>query len=392
MRRFGAPVFFLTLILVLFGLASAALALPQFDRVLINNNTRIDRYSLNQQGDLAYLGWDANGVPQIFLWRQGATVQITNYSVWFSHSLIESVQLNNRGQIVWTILQTDEIGSNRNVYLYDGITVKQLNDNQGKYGYTNINPSLNNQGQVAWVGGPHIYLYSDDNVTQITSHATFVDNYPVLNDLGTIIWWRRDPEWWGTQILFYNGAGVLPLTGWDRYDWQSINNRGWMMYNHWDLANNTKNIYLVDPDTGNATKITNNEGATNFNSPPTFLNNDNQVLGAWSKAPNQFNDIYLYSLTGVTEITFDENIPGLYNLADGGWVAYTKPAGVGGNLLVYHGGERLVLYPAQYNGARPRINSRGQVAWQVGGAPDVYKMYLSTPRGSLPGVGMLLLN
>ena len=68
---------------------------------------------------------------------------------------IDSLQINNLGQIAWSQFDYDANGSdlNVNVYLYDGSTYKQLNDNPGQYGWYSQYPHLNNRGEVAWLQG-----------------------------------------------------------------------------------------------------------------------------------------------------------------------------------------------------------------------------------------------
>ena len=69
---------------------------------------------------------------------------------------IESLQINNQGQIAWSQYDydTDDHGLNVNVYLYDGSTYKPLNNNQGQYNWYSQYPYLNNRGEVAWLELP----------------------------------------------------------------------------------------------------------------------------------------------------------------------------------------------------------------------------------------------
>lgn len=294
-------------------------ALPFYGKVLVSNNTGEGRYSLNERGDVAYVGRDAQGREQIFLWRQGIPLQISNITDANLHFWLDSVKLNNQGQITWSILDYDD-GShgNRNVYLYDGAMVRQLNDNQGQYGGASQHPTLNNKGQVAWAQNflfqpPHIYLYSGGTPVQLTSGENTYD-WPVLNDLGWLVWWGKLAGSESYKIFLYDGSGTRDVTGWGSYDWQSLNNRGWIMYRA-----NSNSIYLYDANTSQATKITNN-GETNYTSPPNYFNNDNQVLGACRKYDPERDVIYLYGLAGALQVT-DPNTA-MYNLANGGWVAY----------------------------------------------------------------------
>ena len=68
------------------------------------------------------------GVDQFFLYRNGQNTQITT-NIYNKNIGIESLQINNQGQIAWSQYDYNPDGLNVNVYLYDGNTYKQLNEN-----------------------------------------------------------------------------------------------------------------------------------------------------------------------------------------------------------------------------------------------------------------------
>ena len=232
------------------------------------------------------------GVDQIFLYRNGQNTKITA-NIYNKNIGIESLQINNQGQIAWSQLDynpnPDGTGLNQNVYLYDGSTYKPLNDNQGQYSWYSRYPCLNNRGEVAWLqsyqpGVPDnnlwdVYLYTGGGVTRLTNDLS-QQGPPRLNDNGWVTWHGNRSQDWDNdnRIYLYNGAEpqVIAYTPGQHCSAPQINNLGQVAWRK--SSSPVYNLYLWN---GTNTKITNLD-ATNYDGQAPFsLNNNGQILWGW---------------------------------------------------------------------------------------------------------------
>jgi hypothetical protein len=186
---------------------------------------------LNQQGRMAWSNYDANIIPQVYLFDngQGPGTQITNYTdpsgypgfagglslndagqvVWVERAwdadagnyvftiqrrlggvtqrihttagVMFFTKINNQGQVTW--LEQDQTTGMGNIMLYDGNSAQHIPGGDGfLWGHVSPDLQINDQGQVMWLGNSpesdslyNIFLYSDGATTQIT-HYTDASN------------------------------------------------------------------------------------------------------------------------------------------------------------------------------------------------------------------------
>jgi hypothetical protein len=373
------------------GLANAANAQMSYHKTTVTSDGLADgRFAVNDRGQVAWVG-NVAGVGQIFLYRNGQNIQITTNTD--KNIGIESLQINNQGQIAWSQYDYDASGLNVNVYLYDGSTYKPLNDNQGQYNWRSVYPCLNNRGEVAWLqshqpGAPDdnlwdVYLYTGESVTRLTNDLS-QQGPPRLNDNGWVTWHgNRSQDWdFDNRIYLYNGVEpqVIAYTPGQHCSAPQINNLGQVAWRN--SSSPVYNLYLWN---GTNTKITNLD-ATNYDGlSPFSLNNNGQILWGWGDGSNNAQ-LYLYGAGGTKKITDDGNYHYNYGLADNGWITWLQNQGqMTGDLYAYRNGSSCLLdQGVGYVG--PYINSRGQVVWG-----NYYPIFLASPAIASPGINSLLL-
>lgn len=351
-------------------------------------------FAVNDRGQVAWVG-NVAGVDQIFLYRNGQNTQIT-HNIYQKNIGIESLQINNQGQIAWSQYDYNPDGLNVNVYLYDGNTYKQLNENPNPSGWYSLYPCLNNRGEVAWLqsyqpGPPDnnawdVYLYTGGGVTRLTDdHSS--QGAPRLNDNGWVTWHgNRSQDWdWDTRVYLYTGTLPAPVIAYSAGKGSSspqINNLGQVAWLRYDSSITPYyNIYVWDGHSN--TKIT-NLGATNYDGANFCLNNNGQILWGWGDGSNNAQ-LYLYGADGTKKITDDGDTHYNYGLADNGWIMWVQNQGqMAGDLYAYRNGSSCRLDTGVgYEGNF--INSRGQVVWEHG------PIFLASPVIAAPGINSLLL-
>lgn len=372
---------------------TACAALNYVKTTVTPNGLADGRFAVNDRGQVAWVG-RVDGVDQIFRFSNGANTQITTNT---AHSMsIDSLQINNLGQIAWSQYDYDPGGAglNVNVYLYDGNTYKVLNDNQGQYGWYSQYPHLNNRGEVAWIqsyqqanDGWDVYLYSGNTVQRLTNDNDR-QGPPRLNDNGWVTWAgdRRSVNDWDTRVYLYTGALPAPViayaAGKGSADPQ-INNLGQVAWVRYDSSTTPYyNIFVWDVTN---TKITNLD-ATDYTGSYFCLNNNGQILWNWGDGINN-QQLYLYGAGGTKKITDDALFYHYaYRLADNGWITWLQNQGqVAGDLYAYRNGSSYRLDTGVAGGG-PYLNNLGQVAWG-----NYYPIFLASPVIATPGINSLLL-
>lgn len=362
-------------------------------KTVTNNGLGDSSYAINDSGQVAW-GGRVDGVEQIFLCRDGRNTQITANTP--KSGGIASLQVNNLGQIAWSQQDYDSTGSNSNtnVYLYDGSSYQQLNDNHGEWDWQSLAPSLNNAGQVAWIQTYQnanedweVYLFTGSGLPTQLSDGTGRSWPPRLNDSGWVTWSgdRRKLDDWDTRVYLYSGALPAPPIAYRPGEGCTdplINNQGQVAWKNID-ADANYNLYLWN---GTSTRIT-NLGTTNFDSlSPFALNNAGQIIWPWSKDLGVYQ-VYLYSGGAISQLTHDAFDHYNCRLRENGWIAWTQETfDVLPQIYVYRQGSATLI--AQGTIGPPRLNSRGQVAWA-----DGETIFLASPAPAPPAViSLLLLN
>jgi hypothetical protein len=377
------------------GLANTANALSYNKTTVTPPGQVYYGFAVNDRGLVAWVG-NVAGVAQIFLYN-GQNTQITANTD--RNISIESLQINNQGQIAWSQFDYNPNpggeGVNQNVYLYDGNTYKPINVNVAQYGSYSRYPHLNNRGEVAWVqsyqpGAPDnnlwdVYFYTGTGVTRLTNDLS-PQGPPRLNDNGWVTWHGNRSEDWDYDVRVYLYTGSLPAqviayTPGQGCSAPQINNLNQVAWKNWNgSAIPQLNLYLWN---GTNTKITNLD-ATNYDNAAWILNNNGQILWGWSYGSDPAQ-LYLYGAGGTKKITDDGNTHYNYGLADNGWIMWMQNTGqMAGDLYAYRNGSSCRLdtgvgYDGNY------INSRGQVVWGHG------PIFLASPVIASPGINSLLL-
>ena len=194
---------------------SPVLAGLKYVQTTVTNNGLADgRYAVNDRGQVAWVG-RVEGDDQIFLFSNGKNTQITANTA--NNIGIESLQINNLGQIAWDQYDynPDGPGLNVNVYLYDGSTYKQLNNNQGQYDWYSQYPSSEQPGGSGLDSKlpasqrrlGRLPLTPGESTQRLTNDKD--RQYPPrLNDSGWVTWAgdRQSIDDWDTRVYLYNGT------------------------------------------------------------------------------------------------------------------------------------------------------------------------------------------
>ncbi len=149
---------------------------------------------INNRTQVLYRGTKENE-KNLYLYdhSSGETIPITSTA-----DVYGGYDLNDLGQVVFCV---DEGTYVQNIYLYDnGQTTKISVNPQFFY---NSSPKINNRGQIAWVGGGHIFLYDAGQMRQVTSGDKSSFAHANLNNGGQIVFNGYD------QVL---GGGIFLAT------------------------------------------------------------------------------------------------------------------------------------------------------------------------------------
>lgn len=319
------------------------------------------------------------------------TIQIDQ----INNAFTASIDINNSGQIVYSVTSFEGMSITNVSYLYcEGIITKLSN-------YLAAH-RINDNGEVVYRANDgndiEIYLYSNNNAKQVTFN-NYDDGYPDINNSGLITWaGRYSPNY---KIYLYDGlniqeiSNISPSPGESDYDFTPrINNIGqivWPSFNDGDYE-----IYLYS--NGITSKISNGS-SDNVRS---RLNNKGDIV--WDGLDGNDREIYLYqngSINKITNNSYDDLFPVVNDDLHIAW------KGINGNTVsifhYYNGVTEIVwsyeLQPgesASSIGVRPVINNIGQIAWVLSANSKV-TVYLAKPSNvsrrnvKLPGL-LLLLN
>lgn len=128
--------------------------------------------AMNHLGQVVYMGYDEDNKPQIFLYHQGSTINISqSLDPWAGSPVNHSPGINDRGQVVW--VHGDGMSSPQ-VFLYDSGKITQVTS--GYWSFTGIGPLINDQGQITWIG-----VNQPFGMTGQVFLATPVGNAPIYN-------------------------------------------------------------------------------------------------------------------------------------------------------------------------------------------------------------------
>lgn len=260
----------------------------------------------------------------------------------------------------------------------DNFTITPIFDNSSISGRS---PSLNNKGQIAYVGSKDsnsnrgdIYFFDGTKVTNLTAGLGLSASYPVINEQGQIAFEASSPA--GYDVYFYDGSNLTNITA--NLDLlyagaPSLNNLGQIAFHVKDAADHW-DIYLY-----NGTTLTNVTAKLNQSAYFPILNNQGQMAFRAQAREGRY-EIYFYNGTSLTKLTDASNIflfgsypyfPEFLNLNDLGQISFrgTTPIndyyGSSRSDLYFYDGRSLRNLSAQLNinAGNPSLNDNGQIAF-----------------------------
>ena len=206
---------------------------------LTDNSYNDDQPQINDNGYVVWSGYDGQD-SEIFLYDGLTTKQLTDNSYPYNEY---GPQINNNGYVIWlggSIL--GPIGSN--IYLYDGLTIKKLTDS-----YNTQSPQINDNGYVVWSGPDDsqrtilpqrilppfryvIFLYDGLTTKQLSGNTGYDHTHPQINDNGFVVWSGDGPD---SEIFLYDGLTTKQLTDNSYNDDQpQINDNGYVVWRGFD--------------------------------------------------------------------------------------------------------------------------------------------------------------
>ncbi len=179
---------------------------------------------------------NANG-DEIFLYDGLTVKQITD-----NDSIDMNPLINKNGQIVWEGRVNDSY--NDEIFLYDGSTTIQLTDND----YSDRWPQINDNGQVVWVGESEIYLYDGSTTIQLTDND-YDDWSPRISNNNLVVWFMSLAP--GSRIYVYDGSTITQIPHGDNYEPSLQINDEYIVWVDGDYYESIEIYYAVPLNTGN---------------------------------------------------------------------------------------------------------------------------------------------
>jgi hypothetical protein len=271
---------------------------------------------LNNNGDIAFIGVDKTGNPQVYVYSKGNTIQKTE-TLQNSYSYY-SLIMNEKGDLVW--VSGEKQSDNNYKYFIKGI----INDKFliiYEFPYFNLNAipglDINNNGDVTWCYSeaygekPNIFLYQNGSVTNITNNQNG-KNGARIND-AYLVWYsdnRISNDWY--NYIFMCNISTKALS--------TISSRG-------------SSCPIIDK-----------------NNDVVYLNNDGKV-----------NNLKMYQ-NGNTIHIGDSVYSGSGNDYDINnnqvvWVNYSS------RITLWSNGVSSYISPAGQKCYSPKVNSKGAIAW-----------------------------
>lgn len=179
-----------------------------------------------------FIAWSTNGITSHVTVYDGVSIKAIPNA---GRSGVYPVQLNNKGEMVWTGPNNDIPGySSNGVYFYDGSKIEQI----AKGSCNSSTPTLSQNGEVTWTapidkdcsGNSWEVFLNNGSITRQLTHNTFMDRSPKINSKGHVIWGSGDSG----KLYFYDGVTVNEFTDISggkrgRYDINSSGSIAWIL-------------------------------------------------------------------------------------------------------------------------------------------------------------------
>jgi len=302
-----------------FAACAAAQVPPRYEIVTIDDDPTFNYAAqMNNRGQVVYTVWFDEGntdATDIFLYDNGNTIRLTDDDVFD-----RTPDINDDGTIVWS-RAVDGPGSPTQIVMqqYPDGELTQLTcsalDNRG--------PRINNLGHVVWkrymgsgCGGQRmdIFFYDGETTHRITTNGETDDlaNQSMdINDHDEIIWAEYDfcqEPWWDSEIMHWADGITRQLSGPESNSptGPKINNWGQIVWQT-DLPGPQKGIILWD--SGNTELLTNAGGAPRINDPADI------AFHRWYEGdPIGSYEVWLYRRGEFLQITEDPHDQGWNNI------------------------------------------------------------------------------
>lgn len=346
----------------------------------------IGRPNINNQGQVAFISWDQQN-PHVYLYDRDILIDITaNLEV--KSFRLSGLSLNNKGQVAigYTPYPYGYNKSQQDIAFYDGQKFINITHNETKYCPCS-SLDINDKGQTVFSGRDSadriaLYFYDGRDFTNIISdsnisHYSATQLYPSLNNKGQVAF--STPQFYlhgpsPNDIYFYDGNILKHITANMRLSVSppSLNNNGWIAFSgatwdeHWKQISN---IYLYD---GNTLKNLTADLRILAN-PPTWaispsLNDRGQIGFTVYKKDYTRSDIYLYDgekFSNITShLTVSSSNPSLNN---NGQIAFEGFDDATGRRDIYlYDGKQITNITAKlaFSTSSPVLNDYGQIAFK----------------------------
>ena len=165
---------------------------------------------------------------------------------------VNFVQFNASGHFAWCA--DNESGTGSEIFLYNGTEIIRITDdafhNLYPWNDVNLNPSINDNGEVVWASPDGIFLYNGATIEQITGDSSAT---PQINSSGTIVWQGPGGVNDGSDIYYYDGTNITHIDTPDFNDWYpQINENGQVAW----FGDDGKDWEIFLYDGTNTTRIT----------------------------------------------------------------------------------------------------------------------------------------
>ncbi len=347
-------------------------------------------YDVNDKGEFAFLGMDASqgGRAQAYLWSEGKLRQLTDYQPSYAYSLF-SIDINNNGQIVWTLYSAEGGGTARNILqFWDGqklntIRIDDLFWNQEIY------PKLNDAGVIVWQAvpaygvQPEIYRFAGGTVANISNSASNPDYVPGISNDGLVAWHgdnRNQNQWWNRIRYLKPGETSIAEIPDENASHPVTGENNLILYQK--ALSGFSVLKLFD---GTSTKeiddSVHTEGSASY-----AVSNGWIVYSKLNAAKNY--DICRFGSNGIARMS-EEGISNYHARVNReGTVVWSNAAN---EVLVNRQGEILKI-GSGHQGVQPRISDQGLMVWAGGAITNYYNdMYICEYREVFDITGKVVL-
>ncbi len=371
---------FIVCTLMVFGSISPAFSLTYSITQMSSNNSPDYAVRISNNGDMTWVGPGDGGYTAIYVWDE--TAQLTR-RLTSDVTTFEDPQINNRGDIVWTMYNNTD--SDWVVMLYTKATNTVTRISLAKdpsYPHHDTNPQINNKGQVVYQslnqGTDYELMFYDGATVTAVTNDNMTDESPMLNDNGDIVWMKSVVGSALSDIYLRDGVtkATTRITNTTVNEMNPrINNNGDIVWDGYESTSSSYQIYYYKRSNGTTTKV-------------STISNDNMFLEmnatgqlTWGAAVSASNyDVFVRSgLTGTNfNISNNSNDDAMPKINDNGWVTWYRDTGNTGTndqILAWDGtmlNPTTPTTPTQltndsYDHVDPRINNYNELAWVATG-------------------------